>query len=41
MGVNNFSASNFLFRKVKYDIGYVNYDTIFSDFDINLFDWLF
>ncbi|MCI5998044.1 MAG: hypothetical protein PT934_04345 [Peptoniphilaceae bacterium] len=36
MGVNNFSASNFLFRKVKYDIGYVNYDTIFSDFDVNL-----
>lgn len=36
LAVDKFSASNFLYRKVKYEIGYHNYDKVIKNLDINL-----
>lgn len=36
LGVNKFDSSNFLYRKVKYEIGYQNYDKVVKNFDIDL-----
>lgn len=36
LGVDKFSVSNFVYRKVKYEIGYHLYDHVLKDFDFNL-----